>query len=285
MHTIRTALVACVAALALPATAPAQQVYNQISPQRLEGILSSMGYEYKKIDEGKGKHYYDLKVKGLTLRLTSFKGQDLMLDVLLPAIEWKEINRWNGKAKFSRARLTQDSGGKDSVALEYNLDLLGGVTDDTIKQYLRTFENEIVNFDKFAKANPVAVGPEDVYRGIPADRLEKILGELNIKYNKKPIGKDMVYTFVRNKYEIRLTNFNGEDLMIDAHFPATELTKLNAWNLKRSYIRAVLYTEGTPQTALEANLDCAAGISDSIVRYFITTFDSEVRDFDSFLKK
>jgi Putative bacterial sensory transduction regulator len=285
MTALQKTLVACVAVLLLPAVGPAQEVFKEISGQRLESILTGMGFTYKKGDAGKGTFYYDFKSKNLTLRLTSYDGRDLMLDIYLPPIDWKEVNRWNRTMKFSRASLGKDAGGLDSVVLESNLDLRGGVTEETIKHFIRNFDVEITSFANFSA--PVAA-KEEVYKNISAARLEKILDGMNLKYKKSSAKGGDFYDFTKKindvNYGIRLTNFNGQDLMIDCIFKEYPVAKLNAWNVKRSYVRAVLYPGGgKPWTALESNLDCVAGTNDSIVRYFINTFDEEVRAFDKYL--
>jgi hypothetical protein len=287
MNAIRTTLLACAAVVLLPAVAPAQEVFKEVSAQRLEGILGNMGIQYKKFDAGNGVTYYDFTSKNLILRLTNFNGKDLMIDIYLPAIDTKAVNDWNMKAKFSRVYLRKDAKGKDSVVLASNLDVTGGVTEDTIKHFIRGFDKEIA---AFGTASTPAVGQDEVFKGIPTARLEKILDGMKITYKKGSMGKDVWYDFTKNvggkDYFVRLTNFDEQDLMIDAWFPTSTVAKVNYWNVKRSYVRAVLYpASGNTQahTALEANLDCVGGTADSIIRYFITTFDQEVRDFDNYL--
>jgi hypothetical protein len=287
MSAMRKTLVACVAVLLVPAVAPAQEVIKEISTQRLENILSGMGLTYKKIDGKNGVFFYDYNSKNLILRLTNFQGKDLMIDVLLPAIDWKEVNKWNMQAKFSRASLRKDANQVDSLALESNLDLLGGVTEETIKHFIRGFDLEIVNYDKFAKGGGAAVAQEEVYKGIPNAKLEKILTDMKLNFKKGKGGgqNTFFYDYSKNNFQIRVTNFSEEDLMIDAVFPASDVAKVNAWNVKRSFIRAVLYPgNGMPYTSLESNLDCMGGTSDSIVRYFINAFDGDVKDFAKYLE-
>jgi hypothetical protein len=141
---------------------------------------------------------------------------------------------------------------------------------------------------KWANASTPAVSEEEVFKDVTPDRLEKVLNALNINF-KKTQGKGnnvFMYDFERQGFKLRVTNFSGLDLMIDGVFEAAPLAKVNQWNVKRSYIRAVLYPgNGKPYTALEANLDCVAGTSESVIRYFITSFDGEMTAFDDFLKK
>ena len=93
----------------------------------------------------------------------------------------------------------------------------------------------------------------------------------------------MTPVFGLNEYRFPLRS----PAMIDCTWNgAAPLAKLNQWNLKRHYVRAVLYdNNGKPYVALESNLDCLGGVSESIIRHFITIFDNDVRDFDAHLKK
>src|SRR5205823_6141348 len=120
----------------------------------------------------------------------------------------------------------------------------GGVTEDTIKHFIKSFDAEIIAFANFSTP---AVTQEEVYKGISAAKLEKLLDGMGLKYKKGKQGNDVFYEYTKNNFLIRLTNFNGEDLMIDAIFPASNVAKVNAWNVKRSYVRAVLYPgKGNP---------------------------------------
>jgi Putative bacterial sensory transduction regulator len=135
----------------------------------------------------------------------------------------------------------------------------------------------------------VVPAQEEVYKGIPCARLEKILGDLKIKYRKGqgPGPNDCIYEYVKNNFQLRVTDFNGGDLMLDAIFPATSVAKVNTWNIKRHLVRAVLYPPRDAvmaYTALEANLDCMGGTSDALIRHFINAFDEQVAAFDKYLQ-
>ena len=60
------------------------------------------------------------------------------------------INRWNVSAKFSRVSWQKDAKGEPYSALEYNLDLRGGVTREALQHYLARFDEELKNFDIYA---------------------------------------------------------------------------------------------------------------------------------------
>jgi hypothetical protein len=281
-------LLACLAVWLVPAVAPAQDVFKEVSTERLDGILGNLQITFKKQDAGNGITFYDYYNKNLLLRLSNFNGKDLMIDIFLPAIDAKMVNDWNMKAKFSRAYLRKDAKGSDSVVLASNLDVVGGVTEDTIKQFIHNFNLELQAFASFTAPATVQ---DEVYKGIPNARLEKILQNLKIDYKKGGRAKDTWYDFKRTvggkEFFVRLTNFDEQDLMIDAWFQVVPVEKVNSWNVKRSYVRAVVHpAQGNDpaHTALEANLDCMGGTCDTIVSYFITTFDQEVREFDTYLQ-
>jgi hypothetical protein len=289
MNLIKKLLFSGVVVLWLPALANAQEVFKEISSQRLEDLLKGMDVEFTKGIGQKGTTWYDYKIKNFTLRLWNFNGKDLMIDTFLPKVDWEMVNKWNGNAKFSRARLHKDvTTGVESTVIEWNLDVTGGVTEDAIKHFIRSFDLEVAGF---SNASSPVVAEEESFKNVTSERLERILKELNIEFRKIPDknnGNWFYYDFERSGFKIRLTNFGGQDLMIDCAYPAAPLAKVNQWNIKRNYVRAVHYpsnNNNNPVTTLESNLDCLGGTSESVIRYFITSFDGEAKAFDEYLKK
>src|SRR5436309_1395607 len=139
MAPVKTTLLACVAVLLMPALAPAQEVFKEITSERLEELLRTMKIDYKKDDAGKGTTFYDYKSKGFDLRLTSFGGNDLMIDCIWnAAAPLAKLNQWNLKRYHVRAVL-YDNNGKPYVALESNLDCLGGVSESIIRHFITMF--------------------------------------------------------------------------------------------------------------------------------------------------
>jgi hypothetical protein len=129
---------------------------------------------------------------------------------------------------------------------------------------------------------------ELVYRNVPSDFLEKVLGDMNITYRKSAGKKEgtYFYDFERNNFKVRIGNHGGKDLWIDAAFPRAPLEQINQWNVRAKFSRAVLAREGERETALvEAQLDCVPGVTAALIRQFINRFDKEVRDFDQFLAR
>jgi Putative bacterial sensory transduction regulator len=288
MNSTKKLLIAGIVVLWLPALAGAQEVFKEIPSTRLEELLKGMDIEFTKGIGQKGTTWYDYKSKNLTLRLWNFNGKDLMMDCFLAKVDWDVINKWNGNAKFSRARLHKDvTTGVESAVIEWNLDLGGGVTEETIKHFIRSFDLEVAGF---SNAVSPAVAEEETFKNVTPERLERILRDLNIDFKKSQDKRNnnwFYYDFERTNLKIRLTDFGGEDLMIDCVYNMAPLTKVNQWNIKRTFVRAVFYpgNNNNPHTTLEANLDCLGGTSDGIIRYFITSFDGEAKAFDEYLRK
>jgi Putative bacterial sensory transduction regulator len=142
----------------------------------------------------------------------------------------------------------------------------------------------------FLTAAPVPAQTKDkVQRSVSSARLEGILKDMNIKY-EKTAGKEEgihFYDFERNTFRIRLHNYQGKDLWIDVRFnDQMTLKEINEWNIRAKFSRAVLIKEGDKQsTSLEAQIDCLGGITDGMIRQFILRFDGEIKSFVQFLTK
>jgi hypothetical protein len=210
-----------------------------------------------------------------------------MIQAELAAVDLETVNRHNNAAKFSRARLAKRKGGIEVVLLDSNLDLRGGVSEDAIKHFIYNFDEELALWSRTAA--PV-VTEEETFKTVTGQKLEQILKEMKIAFKKiSPQPGVVTYVFVKNNQPLSLHSFGGEDLMIDRQWLGKgDLAKINDWNVKRFFVRAVAYDamKGKPATiALESNLDCAGGVSETIIRNFINAFDDEVRRFDEYLKK
>ena len=276
----------CLIALPLTvATVRAQDdmVFKLFSTEQTESLLQSLKIDFKKTPAKKeGIFYYDFQRGGHTVRLYWYGGKDLMLDVVFGKMPLDQINAWNVRAKFSRACLHKDDKG-EFTALEANLDILGGVTLGTVRQFVKVFDDEVKAFAKFTGGS---AGDDGIYNKVAANKLEAILKGLNIDYKKvEAKGGATAYDFESNNHKLRLVNFGGDDLMIDAHFKKLPLEDVNQYNLNRKFIRCVAYNlGGNEYTALEANLDCVGGVSDGIVRHFIRAFDEEVKEFSKYVQ-
>ena len=132
-------------------------------------------------------------------------------------------------------------------------------------------------------------GDKKVYRIVAAEKLEAVLADMKIAFEKKAKGKEDAvhfYDFERNKFKIRLHNYQGKDLWIDAHFTdALTLADVNQWNARAKFSRAVLIKGEKPTVSLEAQLDCLGGTTDAHLKQFIQRFDGEILQFVAFIAK
>ena len=130
---------------------------------------------------------------------------------------------------------------------------------------------------------------DKVQRTVASDKLESILKDMKINYEKTAGKKDGVYfyDFERNKFKVRLHNYNGRDLWLDVHFTdKIALEEINQWNVRAKFSRAVQLKDGDKlSTSLETQIDCEGGITDGMIRQFILRFEGEVKGFVQFLTK
>ena len=193
------------------------------------------------------------------------------------------VNQWNMQTKVSRATFHAERTG-DVTILEYGLDLAGGATAGTIKQYIARFEDELKRYDKFVSGN---LNEDTILAQVTNDKLENLLKTQGVNYKKKANAEGvMMFDFVLNEHNLRLYNFGGKDLMLDVHFKKVSLEETNRYNLSRKFIRVVNYKgKDGEYTALECNLDCDAGVSEGMIRHWILSFGEDARHFADFTKK
>jgi hypothetical protein len=272
------------------ARAQSDKVFRTLTTDKLETLLKDAGIDFKKTAaKNEGVFFYDYKKNNYDVRLHYYHGKDLMLDAIFAALPLEKVNLWNRGAKFSRVVLDKDSKGDFSV-IEWNLNFAGGVTDDTVREFMNSFDEELKKYAQFVAGEPGAKDEpkvEKIFNQVAGDVLEKILDDLNLKYNKTALPKDagFGYEYDSKGMKMILTNY-GKDIMLQAHFKKIPLDKVNKYNLDRKFIRAVAYKNPRGEhTSLESNLDCVGGVSESILRHFITVFEGEVRDFTKYVEK
>jgi len=266
------------------------KVYSALTAEQLESTLKGCNIEFKKIADKKANtFFYDYKAKTFNLRLYYEGGQQLVLDTLFAAMPLEKVNDWNLGAKFCRAGLGKDDKGGSYTVVESHLNLKGGLTEGAIKEYLKTFVEELDQFQMFAAVpapRKEVAREEKTFKEVPADLMEKVLEDLKIKHTKVPLANGVfAYQYQSKESKIVLTNW-GKDLMLEAKFPRIPLEKVNQYNLDRKFIRTVSYNNKKGEyTGLEANLSFAGGISDSILRSFIAVFEEDAREFALYVKK
>jgi len=130
---------------------------------------------------------------------------------------------------------------------------------------------------------------ELVSHSVSNEKLETILKELNISYQKNPGKKEGIYSydFERKGIKIRLFNYSGDDLWIETDYSEkATLEEVNRWNMRAKFSRAVLVKDsGNASISLESQIDCTIGITDGMVRQFVERFDGEIQSFFNFMKK
>jgi hypothetical protein len=130
---------------------------------------------------------------------------------------------------------------------------------------------------------PPRQSPE-IVKAVTDGLVEQVLGELKVEYKKHaPEGGATIYDLRVAGFAMRLCNFDGKDLKIAAGFRKITLEAINKYNVDRKFVRVVYYATPAERTALESNLDCAAGVTKDMVRHFITAFLPEVRDFAEYV--
>jgi hypothetical protein len=267
-----------------------EKVFPALTPEQLETALKGWKIEFKKITDKKANtFFYDYQTKNFNLRLYYLDGKQLLLDTLFGALPLEKVNEWNLSGKFSRAGSGKDDKGGTYTMVESRLSLKGGVTERAIKEYLASFIEELDQFETFLRAAaPRKDTPkeEKAFKEIAAERVERILDELKIKYVKVPLTSGQTaYEYQSKDTKIALTSW-GKDMMLTAKFPKVPLDKVNQYNLDRKFIRAVAYsTKKSEYTSLEVNLSFAGGVTDSIVRNFISVFEEDVEAFAAYLRK
>lgn len=292
MHARLIRFAACAALLLAAITPPAQaqdKILRQLNVEQVEELLKNMSIDYKKLDsKNPTTFFYDYKRNNYKVRLHYYGGKDLMLDALFGDIPLEKLNEWNTKAKFSRATLHRDKQGP-FAALESNLDIVGGVTTGGIEHFIKSFDEEVKAFDRFIGGKPIDPIPvgkdEKIVNEVSDKMIESVLDGMKIKY-KKMEGKGVTaFEFESNSHLLRVTNFGGKDLMIDGHFKVIPLAKLNQYNIDNKFIRAVHYkTNNGEHVALESNLDCVGGVTESIIRYFINAFADDAKKFGKYVQ-
>jgi Putative bacterial sensory transduction regulator len=129
-----------------------------------------------------------------------------------------------------------------------------------------------------------------IYRQVSNEAVEKVLQSLELKYQKDE-RKDkaatvMFFDFKRGDLDYRLYNY-GNDLWIESTFDKKmKPDDVNRWNAEAKFTRLVLIeTKDKTSLSLEAQLDCAGGVTDAVIKQYINRFDEEAKKFTKFMVK
>jgi hypothetical protein len=165
-------VLACVAALLSCAAARAQDedVLHNPTPQDIEQIMRQMKFKYKKDTDKrtKNRYYYRFQAERVPVTLYYFQdGKQLMLQARLKKVSLKQINTWNDAALFTRAYLGSQGSLKDRSILEWNLDIQGAVTPNSVRHFFDRYLDEL---KKFAEKHGVEEEPGDTEPGATPEK-------------------------------------------------------------------------------------------------------------------
>jgi hypothetical protein len=157
MRVHRLLLVLIAFCLMVPAAAWAQDVLTEVSPKRMNKILTSMGLEVvetKTTSDGKTPV---IKFELAGYRVVLFLAKDhsdaqLFVGFGGQQVTAEKMNDWNRGHRFTRAY--RDSDG-DPV-LESDIDFTGGVTEENIKAWIKIFRNSTGQYSKFLHTTSVS---------------------------------------------------------------------------------------------------------------------------------
>jgi len=129
------------AAPAQPEGFDTAKVMRKITAPDLEAVLEELAISYRQIDDEK----YLLQFRDVKYVLRN-KGSSLMLYAGFEMrAQLPRINAWNQRFRFSRAYVDTDG----DIALESDLDLEGGVTHATVREFVKTFVISVNAFMQF----------------------------------------------------------------------------------------------------------------------------------------
>lgn len=127
-----------------------------------------------------------------------------------------------------------------------------------------------------------------VFQALSTDHLEALLKDMGIQYQKSfafPLGT-LDYRFMRNNVALRIHYSGGQDIWIDAHFLPIPIEEANRWNRQTRLSRAVLVSSGgVDSVSLDAQLACTGGVTEGMIRQFVSAFEKEARSFAAFRQK
>lgn len=150
-HQLAVVVVALAAAVLVPDQAATAQstrkaeVVEKMSLDDLEKLVKGMGFDAERSKNGKALLF---RVNGYRATLVTY-GENLQFTSWFDGKELKagrataeHMNKWNEKHRFSRAYIDQDG----DAAIEYDVDMEGGVTLENIRVAVNTFRDVATMF-------------------------------------------------------------------------------------------------------------------------------------------
>lgn len=154
-HHCQGLLLLSVLAGASLATAPAAtaqstrkaEVVEKMSVGDLEKLVKGMGFDVEHSKDGKALLF---RVNGYRASVVSY-GANMQFTSYFDGKQLKperasadHMNKWNAKHRFSRAYIDQDG----DAAIEYDVDMEGGVTLDNLRVAVNTFRDVATVFSR-----------------------------------------------------------------------------------------------------------------------------------------
>jgi hypothetical protein len=122
------------------------------STERIEDIIAKMKLTPKKQNYS-GSFLYDYEsAKNYKIRLTIHKSQELTLDAVFKKMPLETLNKYNFNRKFIRAVLHNQEN-VEYTSLSANLDCSAGMTENMVRHFMVTFEEEVQTFIEFISKN------------------------------------------------------------------------------------------------------------------------------------
>lgn len=119
-------------------------IVTKLSNNQAAAVLKRMGFEYKPTEKDPSNFVFTMD--GYKIVLLNYP-QSLQLYAGFNSdgkVSLETINSWNKGKRFSRAYLDDE---QDAV-IESDLDLEGGVSEETIDEFIRTFRTSLRDFAK-----------------------------------------------------------------------------------------------------------------------------------------
>jgi hypothetical protein len=122
----------------------AQDVMTAVSAKHIEAVLTGMGFDFTQKNDHTWK--FELADKNVLLFLEN-DNTDAQLYIGFgdTKVSPSKMNEWNKSHRFTRAYADDDS----NPVLESDLDFTGGVTDETIKAWIKLYGTQVKAYVKF----------------------------------------------------------------------------------------------------------------------------------------
>jgi len=129
------------------ATKPAS--ITSMTSEQFQKLVQGMGFECTRDKtDGKDDTYFTFRAEGYKVAAFFHDPSYLLLYNAFTDVNptLATVNEWNQKNNFSRAYIDKDG----NAVLESDLVLSGGVTNDTVEIFVKTFRDSVARWARFA---------------------------------------------------------------------------------------------------------------------------------------